>query len=203
VELGTKASLIQNRLGVSLTLFQIDKKDPYGFVYLDPENPNFDEYNVYYDGKHRSKGIELDIDGKATPWLSITAGAAFTDTEVVEDPGYPKGNRLPNAPRYTGNFWINYEPTGTLKGLTLGTGYFYKSKFFSGIDNNPDLQVDNSFTVDLAAGYEFKRFGAQVNVTNITNERNYLNPWVFNLFDIQPLRRVVLTLRYRFGAMPR
>jgi iron complex outermembrane receptor protein len=203
LELGSKASLLQNRLGVSLTLFQIDKKDPYGFVYLDPENPNFDEYNVYYNGQHRSKGIELDVDGKATPWLSITAGAAFTDTEVVEDPGYPTGNRLPNAPRYTGNVWANYEPTGKLKGLTLGAGYFYKSKFFSGIDNNPALEVNNSFTMDVAAGYQFKRFGAQVNVTNITDERNYLNPWVFNLFDIQPLRRVVLTLRYSFGAVGR
>ncbi len=198
VELGTKASILQNRLGLSLTLFQIDKKDPYGFVYLDPANPNYDEYNVYYDGHHRSRGIELDVDGKLTPWLSVTAGAAYTDTEVLEDPGYPSGNRLPNAPRYTGNIWLNFEPVQHLKGLTLGAGYFYKNRFFSSINNDPNLEVPNSFTIDLAAGYQFKRFGAQLNVTNITNQVNYLNPWVFNLFEVQPLRRFVLTLSYKF-----
>ncbi len=52
------------------------------------------------------------------------------------------------------------------------------------------------FTIDLAAGYQFKRFGVQVNVSNVTNEVNYLNPWAFNLFDVQPLRRLVLPLRY-------
>jgi iron complex outermembrane receptor protein len=196
VEVGVKGSLLKNRLGVSLTAFQIDKNDPYGFVYLDPDNPNYDEYNVYYDGQHRSKGIELDVDGKLAPWLSMTAGTAITQTEVVTDPGYPSGNRLPNAPRYTGNVWLNVEPVNKLKGLSIGAGYFYKSSFFSGLDNNPDLEIPNSFTLDVAAGYTYKGYGLQINVTNITNEVNYLNPWVFNLFDIQPLRRVVLTFSY-------
>lgn len=197
-EIGCKTNLLANRLGVSLSWFQITKVDPYGFVYLDPINPNFDEYNVYYDGKHRSKGVELDVDGKLTGWLSLTAGAAYTHTEIVEDPGYPAGNMLPNAPRYTGNLWLNAEPTGTLKGLSFGAGYFYKSSFFSGIDNNPDLKIPNSFTLDVSAGYTYKNYRVQVNVTNLTNEVNYLNPWVFNLFDVQPLRRVVFTLGYTF-----
>lgn len=196
VELGCKTSLLANRLGLSLTVFQITKTDPYGFVYLDPLNPNYDEYNVYYDGKHRSKGIELDVDGKLTDWLSLTAGAAYTDTEIVEDPGYPVGNQLPNAPRYTGNLWLNAEPVGALKGVSIGAGYFHKGSFFSGIDNNPDLKIPSSFTLDVSAGYTYKNYRVQVNVTNLTNEVNYLNPWVFNLFDVQPLRRVVFTFGY-------
>ncbi|MEI6411192.1 MAG: TonB-dependent receptor [Bacteroidota bacterium] len=201
LEVGAKTSLLKNRLGLSLTVFQINKFDPYGFVYADPVNPNYDEYNVYYDGQHRSRGIELDMDGRLAPWLSLTGGAALTDTKVVKDPGYPVGNRLPNAPHYTANLWLNFEPTGRIKGLTFGAGYFYKSKFFSSLDNNPNLQIRNSFTLDLALGYTLRRFNVQVNLTNVTNEVNYLNPWVFNLFDVQPLRRIVLTLGYKFSTL--
>jgi outer membrane receptor for ferric coprogen and ferric-rhodotorulic acid len=106
---------------------------------------------------------------------------------------------LPNAPRYTANFWINFDPTNKLKGLSLGAGCFYKSSFFSFFDNNPDLKIPSSYTIDLAIGYTYKVYHAQLNITNLTNQVNYLNPWTFNLFDVQPLRRVVLTLNWTFG----
>ncbi len=93
---------------------------------------------------------------------------------------------------------MNFEPVKRLKGLTLGSGLYYKDKFFSGIDNNPDLEIPTSYTIDAAIGYKHKQFGAQFNVTNITNQINYANPWVFNLFEVRPMRRIVLTLTYKF-----
>lgn len=197
-EVGTKLNLLKDNLGISLSVFQINKKNPYGFVYLNPEDPNYDEYNVYYEGHHRSQGIEIDMDGKIYKTLSLTAGFAYTDASIINDPGYETGNRLPNAPKYTGNVWLNFEPMQKLKGLTLGSGVYYKDKFFSGIDNNPDLEIPASYTIDAAIGYKYKQFGAQVNITNLTNQVNYSNPWVFNLFEVRPLRRVVLTLTYKF-----
>jgi iron complex outermembrane receptor protein len=199
IEFGTKLNLLKDKLGLSLSLFKINKKNPYGFVYLDPENPNYDEYNVYYEGFHQSQGIELDLDGKINKTLSLTAGFAYTDAKIINDPGYASGNKLPNAPKYTSNIWLNFEPVKKLKGLTLGTGVYYKDKFFSGIDNNPDLEIPASYTIDAAIGYKYKQLGAQFNITNITNQINYANPWVFNLFEVRPLRRVVLTLTYKFA----
>ena len=198
IEVGTKLNLIKDNLGLSLSIFQINKRNPYGFVYLDPENPNYDEYNVYYDGHHKSQGIEVDVDGKIYKTLSLTAGFAYTDASIINDPGYAAGNRLPNAPKYAGNLWLNFEPMKKLKGLSIGSGVYYKDKFFSGIDNNIDLEIPASYTIDVAIGYKYKQFGAQVNITNITNQINYANPWVFNLFEVRPLRRVVLTLTYKF-----
>jgi iron complex outermembrane receptor protein len=197
-EAGAKLNLLKDNLGISLSVFQINKRNPYGFVYLNPEDPNYDEYNVYYSGHHRSQGIEIDMDGKIYKTLSLTAGFAYTDASIIYDPGYETGNRLPNAPKYTGNVWLNFEPMQKLKGFTLGSGVYYKDKFFSGIDNNPDLEIPASYTIDAAIGYKYKQFGAQVNITNLTNQINYSNPWVFNLFEVRPLRRVVLTLTYKF-----
>ena len=183
------------------TIFQLQKENPYGFVY-EPDsagNISFDRYNVYYNGRHRSRGIEFDFDGKIAQVLTLTGGLAYTQTEIVKDPKYTIGNQLPNAPRYTANFWLNYDPSKNLKGLSLGVGCFYKSSFFSFFDNNPDLKVPASYTIDLAVGYAFKAYRAQLNLSNLTNQVNYLNPWTFNLFDVQPLRRAVLTLSWTFG----
>lgn len=201
VELGIKSSLINNRLGITLAVFSINKKRPYGYVYLDPENPNFDEYNVYYQGHHRSQGVELEMDGKISGFLTVNGGLALTSTRVIHDPGYPSGNLLPNAPKFSLNYWINYEHPRYLKGFSAGTGVFYKGKFYPGIDNNPALLMAPAYSWDASAAYHVKQFGIQVNVMNITNQISYLNPWQFNLFDVKPLRQLVVTLRYKFSKL--
>ena len=199
VELGMKSSLMNNRLGITLAVFRINKTRPYGYVYLDPENPNFDEYNVYYEGHHRSQGLELEMDGRIFNFLSLNGGLALTSTRVMYDPGYPTGNLLPNAPRFSFNYWINYEHPRYLKGLSAGTGIFYKGEFYPGIDNNPNLLMKPAYTWDASAAYQFKKMGVQVNVMNLTNQISYLNPWQFNLFDVRPLRQFVVSLNYKLS----
>jgi iron complex outermembrane recepter protein len=197
-EVGVKSNLMENQLGISLALYTISKNNPYGYVYLNPDNPNYDEYNVYYEGKHSSRGAEMEIDGKPWPFLSVNAGFALTFARVDYDPGYPKGNLLPNAPKFAANCWINFEDQQILKGWNFGTGLFYKGKFYSSIVNDPDLRIPSAYTWDAAAGYQLGQAGVQVNVMNITNQVSYLNPWQFNLFDVQPLRQFVVTLSYKF-----
>ncbi|MEJ2880987.1 TonB-dependent receptor [Pedobacter sp. GR22-6] len=198
LELGLKSSLISNRLGMTLAVFAINKKRPYGYVYLDSEHPNFDEYTVYYQGHHRSQGMELEMDGKIFAFLTLNGGMAFTSTKVIHDPGYPAGNLLPNAPKFSFNYWINYEHPRYLKGLSVGTGMFYKGKFYPGIDNNPQLLMTPTYSWDASAAYQGKQIGIQLNVMNLTNQISYLNPWQFNLFDVKPLRQVVVTLSYKW-----
>jgi iron complex outermembrane receptor protein len=199
VEFGIKTSFLANRFGMTLAVFTINKEKPYGYVYVDRENPNFDEYNVYYQGHHRSQGIELEMDGRIFSFISVTGGAALTSTRVVYDPGYPTGNRLPNAPRFSFSYWINYEHPKFLRGFNASTGVFYQGNFYSGIDNNPNLFMQPACTWDAAIGYQNKRWGAQINVMNITNSISFLNPWQFNLFDVKPPRQITVTLNYKLG----
>jgi iron complex outermembrane receptor protein len=199
IEVGSKAELLTKKLGVTLSLFQIDKHNPYGYVYLDPDHPNYDEYNVYYNGHHRSRGIEIDADGSLFSALSMTAGASFTSAKVIFDPGYPKGNLLPNAPRVAANIWLDYHPFKNARGLSLASGLFYKGSFFSGIANDANLKIPRSYTLDVGLGYKFKAYNIQLNAMNLTNQVSYLNPWQFNLFDVRPLRQFILTLNYQFS----
>ena len=198
IEFGFKSNFLNNKLGVTLSVFQIDKHNPYGYVYLDPVHPDYDDYDVYYQGHHRSQGIELDADGKITSALSITAGAAYTKTSIMDDPGYPTGNVLPNAPKYTGNIWLNYDPKVELKGFSFGTGLFYKASFFSSLANNPKLEIPPGYTWDVAIGYTYRNYNLQLNAMNLTNQVSYLNPWQFNMFDVKPLRQFILTMNYKF-----
>ncbi|MES2830063.1 MAG: TonB-dependent siderophore receptor [Bacteroidota bacterium] len=198
VELGMKMNL-NERTSVTLSAFKIDKRRPYGYVYLDPENPNFDEYNVYYEGHHQSRGVELEADGTITRGLSFTGGIGFTSAKVITDPGYPSGNKLPNAPRFAGNGWLTYAPFSKFSGIHVATGVFYKGSFYSSITNDPNLKIPSGYTWDAAMGYKYKSVGLQLNVTNITNQISYLNPWQFNLFDVKPLRQFVITLNYHIS----
>jgi iron complex outermembrane receptor protein len=199
IELGSKAELLSKKWGLTLSVFRIDKRNPYGYLYLDPVNPNYDEYNVYYQGHHRSQGVELDIDGMLLPGLSVTAGGSLMQTKVMNDPGYPTGNQLPNAPKLSANVWLSYQPISQLKGLSISTGLFYKGPSYSGIINDPNLRLPKSYTWDLALGYQIGHYQVQLNATNITNQLGFLNPWQFNLFDVRPLRQLVLTLHYKLG----
>jgi len=197
LEFGIKSSLMDNRLGITFAVFRINKLRPYGYVYLDPDQPNYDEYNVYYQGQHRSQGFEMEMDGRISNFLSVNGGLAFTSTRVIYDPGYPTGNLLPNAPGFSFNYWINYEHPEYLKGFSAGTGIFYKGKFYPGIDNNPNLLMRPAYTWDASASYHLAHIGVQINVMNLTNQVSYLNPWQFNLFDVKPLRQVIVTLSYK------
>ncbi len=199
LEFGVKTSLLNQKLGLTLSAFEIYKRNPYGYVYLDPIHPNYDEYNVYYEGKHRSRGIELEVDGTIVNGFSLNGGLAYTNAKVMADPAYPSGNSLPNAPKFSGNLWANYEVNGKLKGFNLGTGIFYKDKFFSSIENDPKLLIPANYTWDATIGYKYKSAGIQLNIMNITNQVSYLNPWLFNLFDVKPLRQFIVTLNYRFS----
>lgn len=203
IELGAKASLFEDRFGLTLALFQIDKHDPYGYTYGKDSTGavDYNKYYIFYQGHHRSQGIELDADGKVSKSFSITAGAAYTHAYVISSPAYSRGNLLANVPRFSGNIWLNYDGIGKLKGLSLGSGLFYKGKFFSTLDNSASLIIPANYTLDVSAGYRWKRFGAQLNISNLTNRVSYLNPWAFVLYDVQPLRRAVLSLNYTFSKL--
>jgi hypothetical protein len=51
--------------------------------------------------------------------------------------------------------------------------------------------------MDAAIAYKMNRFGLQLNVSNLTNAVHFSNPWIFNMFEVRPLRRAVITFTYK------
>jgi iron complex outermembrane receptor protein len=94
------------------------------------------------------------------------------------------------------SLWATYQPGGALRGADFGTGFFYKGDFYGSDDNAPGGLVEADYTLDAAAGYEWGPYRAQLNVTNLTDQRSFLGG--FGLWEPLWPRRMVLTLSTRF-----
>jgi iron complex outermembrane recepter protein len=198
-EAGVKANLLGERLGLTLTAFNIEKTNVVGTYYEDRLNPAAADfrYFVYDGGRHRSRGLELDANGKLTPALSVTASASLIDARIVDDPAYAAGNQLRGAPRTGFSLWADYQvPVRALRGLTLGYGVFNRSSYYG---NNENLfRTAGYTTMDAAVGYTYKQFSARLNVSNLTDRTYYLQNFSPVVWEPQWVRRGVLSVAVKF-----
>ncbi len=201
---GVKADVLNKRLGVTLAVFQIEKTNAYNWGWADQE-PDFEFISwtaqdggwfTYQADLHRSRGIELDINGKITDNLNILATGSIIRAEIVDDVAFESGNRLANQPREMFSLWANYRFTRFVKNLSLGYGIFYKGNFYADNTNDPGGFVPSNYTMDASAGYAWKQWNVQLNVSNLTNRVTYLGS--FGTWEPQWTRRWVFTFAYRF-----
>jgi len=203
-EVGVKGDFFEQKLGVTVSAFSIAKTDAYGWGYSDTEptfeyvswTPDDGSWFTYLAPKHQSQGIELDFNGRITDNLKVTGAASYIVAQVIDDPGFPKGNWLPNQPREMANVWVSYKFPRVMKGFDVGYGAFYKGAFYAGLDNDPLNKAKANYTMDASLGYEFNNFRAQLNVSNCTNRKNYLGS--YGVWEPQWVRRAVLSLSYKF-----
>ena len=200
-EVGLKGDLLDRRLGVTVAAFRLRKEDVYGWADYSEANPAPTPEDAergwftYSGATHASRGLELDVNGRLTDRLTVVGAAAYTETEIVEDPAYASGNWLANTPRETANLWVNWRPA-RVDGLDLSGGVFYKGRFYGSEDNAPEGLVPANHTIDLGAGYTWRGYRAQLNVTNVTDRVSYLGG--FGVWEPQWPRRVVLSLAAEF-----
>ncbi|MBW3466977.1 TonB-dependent receptor [Arthrospiribacter ruber] len=201
VEFGIKSNLLDERIGVGLAFFQIDKKNVVGRVFNLTSEPTFPyliyhpvhQSAIYQDAHHRSKGIELDINGKITPQLNVNLTASYIDAVIVEDPAFESGNQLLGNARENFSLWANYKMDRTkLKGLEFGYGFFYNGKFYTANDNLPHQETKAYWSMDASLGYNYKNFFTRLNVTNLTDNIGYLGS--NGLYEPLWTRRAVLSV---------
>lgn len=205
LEFGLKANLLQERLGIGFSWFQIDKKDIVGYVFNLDEPPSwphlywhsFYKWAMYQGGHHRSRGVELDINGKITQQLSVNLAASLINATVIEDPAFKAGNQLEGNARESLNIWANYAfDEGPLKGLDLGYGFFYKGKFYSTSDNLTEAEVKSFWSMDASIGYTCNSFFTRFNVSNLTDNTGYLAR--SGLYERLWVRRAILSVGVKF-----
>lgn len=200
IEAGLKFSLMDGRLGITSSVFEINKRNVYGWfdAVTEPTIPyiSWDQdgaWATYQGGHHQSRGIEFDINGKITEQLFVNATYAHIDAKIIDDPTAASGNMLEGNARNSGSIWLNYQFGQQLDGLAIGAGVFFKGAFYLSNANNPQEKVDSQQTLDLALSYEFGKHKVQLNVSNLTDERNYRGS--FGVYEPQWPRRVILSWR--------
>lgn len=161
-EVGLK-QMLGDDLNVNLALYQITKRN---VLTTDPADPRFS----IQTGAQRSRGFEIDLNGRVTPALRVNlAYAHLFLAEIIEDNTIPVGTRLVDAPTHSLHAQLVYALPG---GWEVGGALDRRGITVADMPNS--TWVSGSLQVDLMAAYTFhKDWKAQVNLKNLTDRHNY------------------------------
>jgi iron complex outermembrane recepter protein len=183
-EAGLKGNWFDGKLSANLTFYELTKKN---ISQPDP-NANGRDYSIFI-GKGRSRGIEFDITGQITDYLSIIGTYSYTDTKVIQD-AYFQGNAFYNVPKHAGSLWAkcDFDSFG-VPGFWTGAGVYLVGQRQG--DGGNTFQMPGYTRVDAGLGYTFKtgpsKISLQFNVDNLLDNRYYVNStWASRTGGIQP-----------------
>ena len=178
-----------DRLNINAAGFIIEKDN---MAISDPLNAGFE----VAQGRARSQGAELTVDGYATSNLYLSAGYGYTDTEVLRtDDETLEGNRFVNVPLHTAALQSRYY-LNAVTGLSLGGTVAY-------VDERP-ANADNSVTlpaytrVDLGAYYAVTdALQLDLLLNNVTDEEIF-SPGSFDGVIREEGRTYLARVKYLF-----
>lgn len=186
-EVGTKWELMEERLGLTLAAFQIDKTN----ARTPGDGPN--DPPLVLDGEQRIRGIEFGATGQITDNFRVFGGYTFLDSEILSANDDTEGNELPHVPAHTFSLWSELDIT---EKLTLGAGARYVGSRYNSTANT--READGYVLFDAALSYAFTdQLSAHLNVYNIGDER-YLDSLSGGHAIPGAGRSASVTLRYEF-----
>ena len=211
-EAGVKNDFFNGLLSANLTVYRIVNNNlaqtaPF---LKDGVTPNNNTAIKALTGQTTSDGIELDLSGQPTPGLNILAGYSYNYMRYTKTPdakgNFIEGERLVNTPAHTANASVFYTfYTSSLKGLKVGASANYVGERFGGWNNTKQqaqtysrlMPVDAFTTLDISAGYSFKKVSLLAKVSNLTNTYNYYMHENYSINPIAP-RQFIGTVAYKF-----
>ncbi|MBG6186021.1 TonB-dependent siderophore receptor [Flavobacterium sp. CAN_S2] len=224
-EVGIKKDFWKGILSTNVTAYQISNNNLAQTVLFaaDGVTPNVNTNLKELVGGTKGKGIEIDVTAKPTLGLNIIAGYSFNETKISKSSGTSGslvvGDILARTPKHTANLSFFYKlPNGKLKGLTFGAIGNYIGDRTGGwndryvwTENKPvttpktytvtiedrDIPLEGYTTIDVSAGYEWKKFSILCKLSNVTNELNYTVHENYSVNPIAP-RQVLTSLKYKF-----
>ncbi|WP_144097535.1 TonB-dependent receptor [Croceicoccus sediminis] len=137
-------------------------------------------------------GLEAELSGRVTPELTLRANGGYLHTRIGDFPGAPntnrlpsgfndrgdptynaKGNRLPNAPKFSGNIGFEYRQPVGAGAVRLSSNLLYAGKAYNELDNR--LFVKEHEVLSASLGWEGDD-GLRVSVwgNNLTDSYYYV-----------------------------
>ena len=210
-EAGIKNDFFRGKLSANLTVYRIVNNNlaQTALFAADGVTPNSNTSLKALTGQTTSEGVELDLSAHPMKGMDINAGYSYNYIRYTKTPdakgNFIEGERLINNPASTGNASVFYSfRNGNLKGFRIGASLFYTGTRFAGFNNTKgqaqtykrNFEVEGFSTVDVTAGYNWKKISVLAKVSNITNTLNY---YVHENYSINPIppRQFVATLSYK------
>ena len=168
-EAGFKLSALQNRLGITGSVFQVTKDNA---LYTDPTTGDL----VATGERQRVQGIEAGLTGQITPAWNIMLAYALMGSEVLTSTTAANiGNKVQGVAHNNLSLWTTYNLSTLINTgpgrLTAGFGVFYRDEVFTASANTNLIPSAVSF--DAMLSYEWDKYRVAANVYNLTNETNY------------------------------
>jgi len=164
-EVGLKSEFLDRRLAANLSLFDTKSHNGY-FFYFDATTSTQNLGNL----DARYKGLELELNARATDWLDLYASYGYTDGKItgMQDPTVI-GNRPPLLTQDTVNAGFQvHEPLGGGVNGVLRLDYHMIGRTWW--DPYDLTSRDPISLVDLRAGIEADRWSVTAWSKNLTNK---------------------------------
>lgn len=193
VEIGAKLSLFNNKLGISGSIFQVDKDrvtetEPDGTIIASSAS------------EQRVRGFELGVTGEVYEGLTLSAAYTYLDAEITDATVADNaGNEVPQAPKNSFAFWTNYDlstvmDTGPGR-LEVGGGATYREAMY--VNDTNTARVPFNLSWDARVAYELENVSFAVNGYNLADRLNYDQTWTNRVVPGQG-RTVLLTVGFNF-----
>ncbi|MBP1222833.1 TonB-dependent siderophore receptor [Flavobacterium sp. 1355] len=225
-EAGIKTDFLKGLLTTNVTVYQITNSNLAQTAPTKADGSlNVDNSLKILGGATKSKGIEIDVTANPVEGLNIMAGYSYNDMRYTKTSGtngsFIEGDRVARTPQTTANLSFFYKvPNGFFKGVSVGAignyigerlGGWNDDYLWTPITPTPappalpytvtirdrDIPLDDYTTIDVSAGYEWRKFSILCKLSNITNELNYTVHENYSVNPIAP-RQVMTSLRYKF-----
>ncbi len=168
-ELGAKADLLGERLGLGGSVFRIAKTNA-RVPGLDPMNG---PPQILF-GRQRVQGVNVGATGSPIERLKLIGSYTYLQSRIRRHTSpYLVGQRLPNTPAHSLSFWSTF---GMLSNLVVGAGAAYQAET---VVNNPASEmlplnkVPDFVRLDAFVSYAFPHLDLQVNLSNLTDALYY------------------------------
>jgi iron complex outermembrane receptor protein len=202
LETGLKFESLNKRFGGTLSLYQIDKQNV--LTGSDPSG----NYSIAA-GEVRSKGIELDINGKVTNNVKISTNYAYTNTEITKDSGgavdYLTGNvvnlegkELSNVPKHSGGILAMWEDSlSSSSSYGIGSGISYVGKREGNYINS--FTLPDYTTVKLVSYWKAdKNITYKFNIDNLFDKEYIVSSYDRSWLTPGDPRNFTLSMNYKF-----
>jgi iron complex outermembrane receptor protein len=167
-EAGIKFSFFDDRLVVNTAGFDISRDNVAAATTIGGIE------TVVFDSQ-KTRGAEASLDAKVTDQWHLLANLTGQRSIITGNPQAlaSVGKHPQGAPEYIANLWTTYDfSIAGLPGFRVGAGVNYQDKSYSDITN---VNAVPSYAIGNAVlGYETTRWGADINVHNITDERYFI-----------------------------
>ena len=149
----------------SAAIFDIERRSG---LTRDPDHPAFS----IQTGVQRSRGIEIEWQGKLAPRWRLTAQGTWLDAYIAKDNRYAPGNRLPYVPRFGGSAWLTHHLVTDGEGRwSISGGLVHQGERYADFANGTRIPA---FTrLDLGATYREKAWTTTLALENATDRRYY------------------------------